>query len=91
MHGMLGIYVTSPNPTTPGRDVVDVHAHTDCIVCNCGSVRCKTCEHICHGSTFVSNVTNKKFSVLGSSSTMNCATDNLVYLISCKRWYTVCW
>ena len=63
-------YVTSPNPTTPGRDVVDVHAHTatsDCIVCNCGSVRCKTCKQICRGSTFVSNVTSKMYNVLESS------------------------
>ena len=75
---------TSPNPTTPGRAVADVDTHTNncCVVCSCDSVRCK---HICQGNTFVSNVTRKSYSVVSSASTMDCATENVVYLISCRR------
>ena len=73
---------TSPNPTTPERGVADVHTHTNncCVVCSCDSVRCKTCKHVCQGNTFVSNVTRRSY----TASTTNCATENVVYLISCK-------
>ena len=72
---------TSSKPTTLGRDVADVHAHTtnNCVVCDCGSVRCKTCKHIYQGRTFVSNVTKKRYDVVSSASSMNCATENVVY------------
>ena len=79
---------TPPNPTTLGRGVADVHTHTNncCGVCSCDSVRCKTCKHnICQGNTFVSNVTRKSYNVVSSASTMNCATENVVYLISCRK------
>ena len=75
---------TSSEPTTLGRAVADVHAHTtnNCVVCDCGSVRCK---NIYQGRTFVSNVTKKRYDVVSSASSMNCATENVVYLISCTR------
>ena len=45
----------SPKPTTPGRDVADVHAQTacGCVVSACGSVHCKTCRHISQGSIYL--------------------------------------
>ena len=71
----------------PSRMLADVHAHNTnvCSVCSCSSVRCKTCKHICRGNTFVSNVTRKGYHVVGYASTMNCATENVVYLISCRK------
>ena len=79
--------VTSPNPTTPGRPVADVHIHTTncCVVCSCDSVRCKPCRHVCQGNTFANNVTRKSYSVVGSASTMDCATESMVYLVSCRK------
>ena len=63
-----------------GRDAADLHTHTQttcgCVVSVCGSSRYKTCEHISQGSTFISNVTK---------SSMNCTSDNVVYLISCRK------
>ena len=72
---------TSPNPTTQGRAVADVHAHTT----GSGSVRCKTCKHISQGSTFTSNVTKKSYGVITHSTSMTCTSDNVVYLISCNK------
>ena len=75
-------------PTSVGRNVVDDQAQTNnisCVVCVCGSVRCKTCKHVSQGSTFMSNVTRKCYNVVSPSCYVNCATDNVVYLISCKK------
>jgi hypothetical protein len=46
---------TSSKPTTLGRAVADVHAHTtyNCVVCDCGSVRCKTCDPLWEKGAFV--------------------------------------
>ena len=41
-------------PTSVGRNVVDDQAQTSCVVCVCGSARCKTCKHVSQG---MSNVT----------------------------------
>ena len=81
------VCATSPNPTTQGRAVADVHAHTtcSCVVSVCGSVRCKTCKHISQGSTFTSNVTKKSYGVISHSTSMTCTSDNVVYLISCNK------
>ena len=65
--------------------MADVHTQTSrvgCIVGTCGSVRCKTCKHMSQGNCFVSNVTRKSYTI---SSSMNCATHNVIYLISCKK------
>ena len=79
--------VVSPIPTTQGRDVADAHVQTDCgcVVSVCGSVRCKTCKHISQGITFTSNVTNKSYEVVSNSTSMTCTSDNIVYLITCRR------
>ena len=45
----------------------------------------KLVDIIYQGSTFVSNVTKKRYDVVGCASSMNCATENVVYLISCTR------
>ena len=39
--------------------------------------------YACPGN--VSNVTKKKYNVLGTDSTMDCATQSIVCLISCKK------
>ena len=70
-----------------GRNAVDGQAQTNNVscVCTCGSIRCKTCKHMSQGSTFMSNVTRKSYSVVSHSCSMNCATENVIYLISCKK------
>ena len=73
-------------PTSVGRDVVDVYIQTSkvsCVVCICGSTRCKTCMHMSQGSTFTSNVTKKM--AISSNPSMDCSKHNVIYLISCKR------
>ena len=56
-----------------------------CVVCNCGSVRCKTCSCISQGSTFVSNVTKRSYDVVSPNLSMDCTSENVVYLITCKK------
>ena len=79
---------TFSKPTSVGRNAVDVQTQTNnvsCVACVCGSVRCKTCKHVVQGSTFKSNVTRKSYTIVSSNCSMTCATDNVIYLISCKR------
>ena len=38
--------------------------------------------NICQGNKFVSNVTRKGYNVVSCDATMNCATENVVYLIT---------
>ena len=73
--------------TSVGRNAVDGQAQTNNVscVCTCGSIRCKTCKHVSQGSTFMSNVTRKSYTVVSPSCLMNCATENVIYLISCKK------
>ena len=80
------IDATTSKPASVGRVVVDDPAHTTgkCTVC-CGSVRCKTCQHMHAGSTFVSYVLRKQYYIVSSNSSMDCTTSNVVYLISCRR------
>ena len=42
-------------------------------------------KHVSQGSTFMSNVTRKTHTVVSPSCSMNCATENVIYLISCKK------
>ena len=48
----------------------------------CGSVRCKT---YFSRKYFTNNVTKRLYKVLSSSTSMNCVSENIVYLITCKR------
>ena len=48
----------------------------------CGSVRCKTDFS---RKYFTNNVTKRLYKVLSSSTSMNCVSENIVYLITCKR------
>ena len=79
----------SSKPTSVGRVAVDVPTQTNSkvgsVVCVCGSVRCKTCKHVSQGSTFMSNVTRKWYNVISPNSSMDCATENAVYLITCNK------
>ena len=72
-------------PTFVGRSVVDDCSQTNsmysCTVNKCCSARCKTCRQICQTNVFKSNVTNKIYSV----THMDCGTDNIIYLVSCKQ------
>jgi len=43
---------------------------------------CKTCKHISQGSTFSSNVTKMSYDVISHSTSMNCTSNNVVYLIN---------
>ena len=64
-------------PTTLGRDAADLNTHTTCgcVVSDCGSLRCKTCKQISQGST----------DVVSHNISMDCTSDNVVYLITCKK------
>ena len=79
--------VVSSKPTSVGRDTADVHTQTicGCVVSDCCSVRCKTCHYISQCSTFVSNVTKKSYNVVSPNLSMDCTSDNVVYLITCKK------
>ena len=59
-------------PQSVERDAADVHAQTTCgcVVRVCGSVCCKTCEHISQGSNFTSNVTKKFYEVTSLVASM---------------------
>ena len=59
------------------------HAQTNNVscVCTCASIRCKTCNHVSQGSTFMSNVTRKSYTVVSPNCSMNCATENV-----CKKY-----
>ena len=73
-------------PTFVGRSAVDDCSQTNsmhsCTVNKCCSGHCKTCRHICQTNLFKSNVTNKIYSVI---SHMDGGTDNIIYLVSCKK------
>ena len=78
----------SSKPAPVGRDVVDQRTHTDnvsCAVCVCASKRCKTCTRVSEGSTFRSSVTHKTYNVVSPNPAMDCTTENVIYLITCKR------
>ena len=69
-------------PSSAGRNAVDGQAQTNNVscVCTCDSIRCKTCKHVSQGSTFMSNVTRKSYTVVSPSYSMNCATENVIYV-----------
>ena len=52
---------------------------------DCGSVLCKTCYYISQGSTFVNNVTKKSYNVVSPNLSMDFTSDNVVYLLTCKK------
>ena len=64
---------------------MQITVHVGCVVCVCASKRCKTCSHVSEGNTFRSSVTQKTYNVISPNQSMNCATENVIYLISCKR------
>ena len=56
-----------------------------CAVRVCGSKRCKTCTHVSQGSTFKSTVTHKNYSVVSPNLSMTCDSENVIYLITCRK------
>ena len=79
------IDVVSSKPTHVGRDATEAPQDTDTVVSRCGSKKCKTCKHIVEGDSFCSNTTGKKYTVKSREAVMTCATQNVIYLISCKK------
>ena len=77
--------VVSSKPTHVGRDATEAPQDTDTVVSRCGSKKCKTCKHIVEGDSFCSNTTGKKYTVKSREAVMTCATQNVIYLISCKK------
>ena len=69
----------SLKPASVGRVTVDVHAQATCEVCACGTMRCKTCKHVFQGRSFMSNVTRKWYTIVRPNSSMDCATESVVY------------
>ena len=54
-------------------------------ITKCGQGRCRTCPYLEECDFFMSKITNIKFQpVLKSCISLNCMTENVVYLISCK-------
>ena len=41
---------------------------------------------ICQTNVFKSNVTNKIYSVISPNTHIDCGTDNIIYLVSCKKY-----
>jgi hypothetical protein len=51
----------------------------------CGLNRCRTCPYLVECNVFYSKITNQKFyPIFNSCTSLNCMTENVVYLISCK-------
>ena len=73
--------VMSSKPVV-GRGIADV---SQSVVTKCGSKRCMTCTHIMTGSTFVSNISGRKYDVSCRDSILNCSSKNVIYLISCRE------
>ena len=72
---------TSSNPSSgEGMLLISISKPCNCVVNVCGSKRCKTCKHVHECSTFHSNVTHKTYNIVRPSLSMNCGTQNLIYL-----------
>ena len=41
--------------------------------------------YVCQTNVFKSNVTNQIYSVISPNTHMDCGTDNIIYLVSCKQ------
>jgi hypothetical protein len=54
--------------------------HTGCN--RCVNTRCKACNFITTGKTFISSSNKKHFTVIGN---INCKTCNLIYVITCTK------
>ena len=51
----------------------------------CGGRRCLTCSYSEDNNSFFSNLTGKRFyPKTGDGHFLNCKSDNIIYLISCK-------
>ena len=54
-------------------------------ITKCGRGRCRTCQYVEECHFFKSNITNVKFRpILKSCLSLDCMTENVIYLISCK-------
>ena len=71
----------SPDPSS-GRDMSDAPQSK---MLMCDKKRCKTCVHIVVSDTFTSNVSGRVYNVHSKNSILDCASSNVIYLISCNR------
>ena len=54
-------------------------------ITKCGLMRCRTCPYLNECNVFYSKITNQRFHpILNSCNSLNCQTENVVHLISCK-------
>ena len=60
----------SSKPTHVGRDTTEALQDNDTVVSCCSSKKCKT---------------GKKYTVKSREAVMTCTTQNVIYLISCKK------
>ena len=59
---------------------------SDFTVLKCNNARCKTCPNLITSNSINSNVTGKIFNAVNhSSDIVNCHSQNLVYLLICKK------
>ena len=57
-----------------------------CLAKTCRSKRCLTCPDLLIKSSFISNVTNRKYEVINpAGETLSCNSQNVIYLLSCKE------
>ena len=81
--------VNSLKPTSVGGVLTEATQDTHTIFSKCGKTRCKTCKHIVEGDSltaFVATQQAKKYNVKSSEDIMTCATKNIIYFISCKKY-----
>jgi hypothetical protein len=65
-------------PSTPAHRKTELQTG-----CNkCTNTRCKACNYITTGRTFISTTNNKKFTIIGN---INCKTCNIIYVITCRK------
>ena len=54
------------------------------LISSCANSRCKTCPNWNREHLIISNVTNKKYSLINhTGENINCHTQNIVYLLTC--------
>ena len=82
--------VVSENNDVGNRSILvangNLQTGSDFTVLKCNNARCKTCPNLITSSSINSNVTGKIFNAVNlSSDIVNCHSQNLVYMLICKK------
>ena len=64
------------------RSAANLGGFSNCLNPNCGLPKYDLHKHNIPGNTFMSTVTNQRFSI---SQSLNCESHNIVYLVSCTK------